>query len=270
MSAVNQITQFKKIIKGVLPAGIKNRVIPRKIHAYCVGMPKTGTTSIYAMLDSNYRSEHEPEYQVVSRFLYSNPTREEKIDFFKKRDEQLWLELESSWFIGHCIDVFVEQFKEAKFIFTVRDCYSWLDSIINNQINYQHPDDEDYDHTWLKVLFGELPQTYADEEKVLAEYELYSLDTYLSYWANENEKILNAIPSDRVLLIRTHELSNKKTAIADFLGISLDTFDQRKQASNQALAKHHVLDKIDSDYLEEKYEKHCSQLMQRLFPDFKR
>lgn len=270
MAVTNNITQFKKHIKSILPANIKNQIIPRKIHAYCVGMPKTGTTSLYAMLDSNYRSEHEVEYQAVSRFLYSNPTREEQLRYFKQRDDQLWLEFESSWFIGYCAEVFVELFNDAKFIVTVRDCYSWLDSIINNQINYKNPNDETYDHTWLKVLFGELPQTYAEEEKVLSDNELYPLDTYLSYWARENEKLLNVIPEDRLLLLKTSEISNSTETIASFLGVSSSTFDMRKEGSNKAVAKHNVLAKIDRDYLDEKFEKHCATLMQRLFPEYKR
>ena len=102
-------------------------------------MGKTGTVSIHAIFrKAQYRcGEHEPE----SRFLINKILTfyNGKIDtneftlYVKHRDRRLGLEMDVSHLNYHLLDILVNEFSEAKFILTIRDCYSWLDSFMDQQ-----------------------------------------------------------------------------------------------------------------------------------------
>ncbi len=53
---------------GTIAGPCRHRLLPRNFHAYCVGTDKSGTKSLAAILQKNYRSAHEP----TARGLISN------------------------------------------------------------------------------------------------------------------------------------------------------------------------------------------------------
>lgn len=114
----------------------------RKFHAYCVGTPKSGTHSIAGLL-SSYKSQHEPakEQYINSVLLFVGGLINNDVlrDFTRSIDVELCLEMNSSNLNEFYIDLYVSEFPKAKFILTIRDCYSWLDSYINNQLYWKVP-----------------------------------------------------------------------------------------------------------------------------------
>ena len=56
-----------------------------------------------------------------------------------RRDKALWLEMEASAFNVHVLDLLVQEFPHARFILTIRDCYSWVDSALNHQLGRKLP-----------------------------------------------------------------------------------------------------------------------------------
>lgn len=112
---------------------------PRRCHAYAIGTPKSGTTSLGRVLQKNYRTAHEalPRESVVKTTLYrqSKISNDDFRKYIKLRDQILNLELEASLFLLDWIDILVEDFPEAKFILPIRDCYSWLGSMINQEFS---------------------------------------------------------------------------------------------------------------------------------------
>ena len=54
--------------------------------------------------------------------------------YIKKRDRSRYLEVDSSQVNAFLLDILLQEFSEARFILTIRDCYSWLDSIINHSL----------------------------------------------------------------------------------------------------------------------------------------
>lgn len=53
----NKNNNLKIIIKNNLRSFVK----PQKFRAYCVGTAKSGTHSVSAIFEKNYRASHEPE-----------------------------------------------------------------------------------------------------------------------------------------------------------------------------------------------------------------
>jgi hypothetical protein len=174
------------------------------------------------------------------------------------------LELDSSQLNYFLLDSLVSEFPNAKFILTIRDCYSWLDSCINHQLsrncypNWQRLRDFRFDSN----------SEYKEEERILAQHGLYTLDGYLSYWAEHNREVLTTVPKEKLLVVRTHEIPQEIEKIADFLSISLDKLNLSKAHSFKAKNHFNILSEIDKQFIDNKVNLHCKSLMDEFFPEF--
>lgn len=243
---------------------------PRRIHAYCVGTPKSGTHSMEGLFRRHYRADHEPESQETIELIFSivngTITPVELNNYIRQRDRRLWLELDSSHLNYFLIDMLVQLFPQAKFVLTIRDCYSWSDSFINHQLS--RPATE----LWRRLRdlrFGSELYTHMPGEAALAEHGLYTLDGYLSYWAQHNHKVLTAVPPERLLVVRTHEIRRNVAKIASFLNVPVSAMDANRSHSFKAKEKYGLLAKVDPALLAEKVDLHCGPLMARFFPEIR-
>jgi hypothetical protein len=174
------------------------------------------------------------------------------------------LELDSSQLNYFLLDSLVSEFPNAKFILTIRDCYSWLDSFINHQLsrncspNWQRLRDFRFDSN----------SEYKEEERILAQHGLYTLDGYLSYWAEHNREVLTTVPKEKLLVVRTHEIPQEIEKIADFLSISLDKLNLSKAHSFKAKNHFNILSEINKQFIDNKVNLHCKSLMDEFFPEF--
>jgi len=241
---------------------------PRRFHAYCIGTSKSGTHSIAGIFGRRYRVAHEPGYrQVIEMIIDASSgaaSQSQLVEFARSRDNCLRLELECSHPIFYFLDILLDEFDEAKFILTIRDCYSWLDSQINSQLSYiegKHWQD-----------FGEFKYRgetarHAKEEQILAQFRLHTLDGYLSAWASHNNKVLTTVPRDRLLVIATQDIARDLAKIADFLDVPLNHLKPARAHSFKGVRKFGLLSKLDEHYLEDKVNKYCRALMDTYFPE---
>lgn len=196
--------------------GFMRQYLPdRETHAFCVGLPKTGTHSIANMLRCN--AAHEPETQTLL-YLYKLHKQgklsiDQQVRILRARDVQLWLELESNFMLGLVIKALVQAFPDAKYILTVRNPYSWLESQVNQQIEFGHIE------PWKSAfydMFGNHPHT--EHDLILRHKKLNSVAGYLSYWAEYNKLVIENIPKENLLTVNTSELTAKSSSISDFVG----------------------------------------------------
>ncbi|MEW6355481.1 MAG: sulfotransferase [Planctomycetota bacterium] len=241
---------------------------PRRFHAYCVGTSKSGTTSLAKMLAKACRSDHEPTaVELIWQILGAadgSIGREQIEQYIVERDRRLNLEFESSQLLLYVLDILVGQFPNAKFILTIRDCYSWLRSVTNHELT--RPINE----AWRKmadVRFRKSEFAYSEKERILVERGLYTLDGYLSYWAEHNETVLRVVPRPRLLIVKTEEIDGSIARIADFLGIPPEAVDLSASRSNVAESKSNVLAELDPSLIEEKVQKYCRGVMGKFFPE---
>lgn len=244
------------------------RLHPRRFHAYCAGSPKSGTHSIAALFYKNYRAKHEPEslhlIDMILAKVNGTVGEGEFAEYVRARDKRLWLEFDSSHLNYFLLDILVSEFDDAKFILTIRDCYSWLDSVMNHALGKPHSE------RWRQLTrYKNKVENfrYADEERFLAERGLNPLDAYLSNWANHNQKVINAVPKDRLLVIRTHEISKEIGRIADFVGVPAESLDRANAHAYKARQSFDILSQLDPGFLEAKVNTHCKDLMSTYFPE---
>jgi Sulfotransferase domain len=252
---------------------LRSLVQPRRFHAYCIGAPKSGTHSIAGLFERGYRARHEPESESVIKMMLA--TSEGSADegtvrrFLKWRDRRLWLELESSHLLCWFVETLVRQFRHAKFIVTIRDCYSWLDSYINHQLGRDIAEDMPFWYDLRDLYFRPRAFRHAEAERVLAENGLYTLDGYLSLWATHNHKVLAGVPADRLLVVRTQEIRHDVGRIAEFLRVPQQSLDVGQSHLYRAKASLGIVRSIERDFLEEKVDRYCGELMGRFFPDIR-
>jgi hypothetical protein len=259
----------KTVTRTVYPyqySSLRRLLKPRRFQAYCLGTNKSGTHSIANIFAQNYKSGHEEAHgTLINGYLDWQEGKIKEKDFrtiLTKHDKYAWLEMDSSHVHIEYVDLLVKLFPKAKFILTIRDCYSWLDSHLNHCLNHPLYDCWARLHHWR---YGQTSFHYDSREKILQDYGFLPLKNYFTAWSNHNYRALSLIPSERLLILRTSEISTSTDHIADFLGISEDTLDKNNTHSFQATKKYNLLCQINSDYLRKTAEEHCGLLMSKFF-----
>ena len=240
----------------------------RRFQTYCVGTAKSGTNSIAAIFQNHYRTAHEPEDELLLSIILAkidNLINADKMALLvHKRDRRMMLELDSSSLNYWILNTLVKEFDNAKFILTIRDCYSWLDSFLNHLLTYPAS------KNWMRLRelrFNPDKHHHDNQEQILLKYGLYTIEAYLSYWTKHNKDVLEIVPEDRLLIIRTQDISFEIDKIADFLDIPADKLDISKSHSFKGKKKYNLLNKIDKVFIEEKVNKYCKELMEKFFSD---
>lgn len=243
----------------------------RRARLYGVGMGKTGTHSLASMFSGNVRSAHEPEAaQLIEKILAGRGGRlaeREITAWLLARDRRLALEVDSSGLNFWVLDFLVREFPEARFVLTLRDCYSWVNSFLNHWLHQPAPDPQ-----WVRLQAFRLGSTdvpFADGEQVLKQSGFHPLEKYLAYWQEHNGQVLEKVPADRLLVVRTDRLRQRAFEIADFAGLPRRMVCPDNTHQFQNPAKRGILRQIDPDLLEQKVEQHCRPLMARFFPEIK-
>jgi len=184
----------------------------------------------------------------------------------KKRDHWTWLEMDTSTLAGILIKAMVVAYPKTKFILTVRDVYSWCDSWLDHNINFP----VEPSSPWMKLdklrLKSEIikPTKY---DAPLLELGQLPLACYFQLWQSHNQQVLETVPDDRLLIIKTKELIDKIPVMAQWLGIPDHKLNSKRGWLFAATKKHRTLAKLDSSYVNETAEAHCGSLMQQFFPD---
>ena len=243
-----------------------DRTVNRRFRAYCVGTAKSGTHSLAAIFARSYVAEHEakhrPMIQAALDRMSGAMTDAQAEEFIRQRDAELALEMDSSQLNGPFVDVIARLFPEAKFILSMRDCYSFLDSITDHSLA------REVSTRWIefrKHRFGGL--AHEPEEQVLAEQGLFPLEGYCRYWAEHNEFILQHVPAERLLVVRTNEIRQSIPKIAEFLGIAENSLDKAQSHSYPAANRFGIISQLDRDFVEQKVQQHCGDLMRRFYPE---
>jgi hypothetical protein len=241
----------KRVIKG----HIKSIIVPRKFQAYCVGTAKSGTHSVADIFNIDFRSAHEPDSEQLI-YLKGQLDRGEintsqVLDFLKKRDVRNYLHMESSDFGGYFFQEFMNISPKAKFILPIRDCYSFIDSIINHQINNPVTDNSIW-KLGRDINYGNSRNNFPEEEKILASYEgLYSIKGYLHYWVQRNKQVLNLVNSNKLFALKTGAIKQEIPSICRFLNIPKESVNIKSSHSFKAPKKYNLIAQINPDYIDQ-------------------
>lgn len=265
-----KITFVQKRVASEIETSLARFLHKRSAQLYCVGTAKSGTHSIAAMFNKTVRARHEPEDRKLIKKILSFEKKQisekELRRYILARENRLYLDVNSSQLNFFVLDILVDEFRNADFLLTIRDCYSWLNSIINDSLRRSTTKEwiELRDFRFRPELFQHHPEEHALKEK-----GLYSLDGYLSYWASHNKKVISCVPDKRLLIVKTKQISNSACDIAEFSGLPQSSIELQKTHAFRNPQKYGMLSKIAPGYLEERVNYHCQPLMRKFFPEIK-
>jgi hypothetical protein len=234
---------------------------------YGVGTAKSGTHSIAALFETNYRARHEADHEelidVILRKQSGAAPRRQVLSELAERERCLSLDADVSQLNMFIVHELLALSPRARFILTIRDCFSWLRSFLDHQLRFS------VDPAWLRLRhlrFGPQRFAYSHHERVLEQHGLYAVHSYFRYWRRHNDEILGAVPADRLLVVRTSEISRRVGEIARFIGVPVTALDAGKAHSFRSPARPSVLAQVDANFLRDQMLTHCWPLMARFFP----
>jgi len=242
----------------------------RHFHAFCVGLPRSGTHTIGYMFDKYYAAAHEPNNKEtiinIMDWDCRKYTKAKMLNILSFRDKYLKLELESSHYLHHIIDLLIEQFPHAKFILTVREPMSWLESEVNQ--NYKTRNGT----MWRSLEQHRYSQyNYEYEFSNLANVKnIYPIRSYLSYWKDHISTVLCNVPSEQLLVIDTFDLSHEISHIASFLGVDSETIDINMKHSGKRDPAFNLYDNVDRNKVSELVQIYCQEFIQENLPFMKK
>ena len=244
---------------------------PRTFRAYNVGIAKTGSTSM-AGIFGRYRSAHEFMFEESTKTIVQYTTgvlaREALREFVLRRDRLGNLEMDSASFSFSYADILVELFPTALFILTIRDCYSWLDSLLNMilLIGPRMP-------AWM-LEYGQKVNGYSftasmvEPRDTLIRHLPDLIESSLRYWSTANELLLKRLPPERTLILRTDRISTSIDRIACFVGVPETTLLAEQSHLFHAQRKFALLHQVEYGFLADRFDHYCRNLMSEYFPSY--
>jgi hypothetical protein len=239
--------------------------------AFCVGQAKSGTGSLWGVLNQNFRAAHEPERSALFKQVLRRSRGEisdcELIGWLRERQWRLGLDIDIAWGNFFLLDQLLAAFPDAKFIVLVRDCYTWLDSIVGHMLTRDIPPDV---RSFMEFWFAATRHLHGAAEQRLRDAGLFSLAAYLKVWREHVETCVGGIPPEQRLLVRTHELSASWDKIALFLGVDDTLLDPDFGHINRSTWSDHVSSLVDTEATESEVSSVCGDAMRRFFPEVHR
>ena len=242
----------------------------RRVQLYGVGMAKSGTHSIAKMFSHRVRARHEPQApQLIGKVIdwWGGRISEAEMNaWLRARDRELALEVDVSGVNLQIVDLLQREFPAARFVLSIRDCYTWTNSRMNDDL---YPPTSEGWSRWAKFVYGPGPFVRAPEELALKKGGILPLDTYLSSWAARNSRVLASVPPERLFVVRTDQIRQRAYEIAGFAGLPRRVIRLHRTHEFHNPRKVPLLREIDRDFLERKIGQHCRPLMTQFFPEIK-
>lgn len=239
----------------------------RRLRLFGVGPAKSGTHSLAGVFARDYRSAHEPEaraqVELTCDVLEGKATTADLRRYLRSRERRLRLEVNVAGWNGLVVEELVALSPRTRFVLTVRDPRSWLDSLVNHKVLRAAPPH----FLRLRELIWGGGRSHPPEEEVLARRGFYTLDGYLGDWARRHQRVLDAVPTDRLLVVPTTRIDDRLDELAEFAGVPLSTLDPTAGHGYPAAARFGLLDQLDPAYLEERIETICGALRDRLLTE---
>ena len=200
----------------------------RRFHAYNVGLPRTGTSSV-ATLFGQFRSATEFQEQKTVEHIVAwqdgSLSEAEFHAYILDRDREGQLEMDSASFNHFYLDFLIDRFPEAKFVFTIRECYPWLNSFLSLMLRWRkrYSDQGLEMPPWMaaygRLLFGTFSWDAFTSADTLKASIPDLVEPFVQCWSTYNRLILERLPPERSLIIPTEDLSHRQDDLAAFIGV---------------------------------------------------
>lgn len=237
-----------------------------------VGGPKSGTHSIASMFDSTVRAAHEPEpLKLISMLLAyerKSVSHRSLVGWVNRRNRRLGLNVDSSHLNWHILEILLSVTVEAKILLTVRDCYSMLNSQLNNYFRHGASRHSLWIN-WRNARLGSSAFNYNSNEGFLKANNLPNLKSYIEQWQLRISTTEELVPAKQLLVVRTEEIPQRAKEIAEFAGLPVSSLKPEGAHAYQHLSKKNYLLEFSESYIEDLVQRYAGQKMRQYFPELR-
>jgi hypothetical protein len=245
-------------------AGIRAHLRPRRLRLYGLGNGKSGTTSLTRRFGA-YRAAHEINRDRIRAVGAKVLTGELDVDSARARAElrrrsvRYHLEVDVAGHMAVFAGTLAAVYDDARFVLLVRDCFSWLDSVVEQQLRSLRAGrtrDAYYHAKYLR--FGD---AFAAEEAPLQDAGLIPIASWFQGWADMNQRVLASVPPERLMVLRTEDLDDSAQVLARFAGVPASTV--QAVHANRNPSPIGLLSEVPAEFVVEQAREHCGAVMER-------
>jgi hypothetical protein len=178
----------------------------------------------------------------------------------RRRSVRYNLEVDVAGFMSVFAGTLAHLYADAKIVLLIRDCFSWLDSAADQR---QRAVDADVTQRYLHAKYLRHGDQFASDEVVLEEAGLVPISSWLQSWAEVNQRVLDAVPPDRLLVVRTEDLDASAEVLARFAGVPESTV--RPMHANRNPSPTGLLGQVPAEFVLERAREYCAPLMERFW-----
>ena len=198
----------------------------RRFHLVCVGLPRSGVVSLFTLF-SDFRVANEYAEAETVRALINHSkgrmTPGELRDYMARRDRESALEVDAASFLHLVADTLVGLSDETRFVLPVRAPDAWFESYVGELVRVLE----------RSSAHGKAPPHWQRDygEMLLGRFDWEEIATprarrawlpdvarrFLTHWARATGKMLDTLPPERTLVLRTEDLGPKRDRLAAFV-----------------------------------------------------
>jgi len=203
----------------------------RRFRLVCMGLPRSGVVSLFTLF-RDFRAANEYAEVETIRMLIGH--RQGRIGddalraYMERRDREGALEMDAASFLHLASDALVNMGGDMRFVLPVREPAAWFDSFLRELLRlhaFFHARGKTppaWMQSYGEMLFGR----FEGEEMVTPEARRVHLPDvakrFLTLWSQATGKMLDTLPPERTLVLRTQDLEPMRGRIAAFAGLPED------------------------------------------------
>ena len=224
--------EFERLAEETPAATWVATMPPRRFHLVCVGLPRSGVVSLFTLFH-NFRAANEYAEAETIRTLVDHHRGRLSDDALRarlaRRDRESALEMDANGFLHLAGDLLATLSDETRFVLPVRAPDAWFESYMKELVRV---------HDRLRAR-GKAPPAWQRDygEMLLGGFDWEEIATpqarraclpdvarrFLTHWAQATGKMLDTLPSERTLVLRTEDLGPMRHRLAAFVDQPVDS-----------------------------------------------
>ena len=200
----------------------------RRFHLVCVGLPRSGVVSLSTLFRDFRTASEYAEAESIRTLVNHHRGRlsdDALRDYLARRDRESGLEMDAASFLHLAGDVLAGLSDETRFVLPVRDPDAWFESYagellrVLERLHARGKAPPAWQRDYGEMLLGrfEWEEITAPEARRAGLPELAR--RFLAHWARATGKMLESLPAERTLVLRTQDLGPMRDRLAAFVGL---------------------------------------------------
>ena len=199
----------------------------RRFHLVCVGLPRSGVVSLFTLFRDFRAANEYAEAETVRKLVdyrKKSLSRDALRAYIARRDRESALEMDAASFLHLVGDLIAEMNDETRFVLPVREPAAWFESYIGElrrvlaRLRARGKSPPEWQQKYGEMLMGRFDwQEIATPEARQAGMPDLAR-RFLTHWAQATGKMLDTLPRERTLVLRTGDLGPMRDVLAEFVG----------------------------------------------------